>query len=233
VFAASTLATTSAAADVLHAEAAGFVVRHERTMLAPPETAWRMLVGHVGEWWHPDHTYAGSAANLYIEERALGCFCERIGADDVVVHMTVTMLREDALLRLTGGLGPLGLMGVDGNLTISLLPQEESTALALEYRVGGYDPDGLDQIAPAVDYVLGEQMDRFVRFVESGSPDDSVPDDQMPLMDGEIIDRPEAAPEALDVPAESETTEIAPGDIDDMGDAGNTPESVEGLATDE
>lgn len=167
-------------AEVMHAAESGFVVRHERTVLAPPETAWRMLIGHVGEWWHPDHTYAGDASSLYIEARPLGCFCERIGPNDVVVHLTVTMLRENRLIRLTGGLGPLGLMGVDGNLTVSLLPSEEETLVALEYRVGGYDPDGLDRIAPAVDAVLGEQMDRFVRFVEAGSPDDSVPDDVMP-----------------------------------------------------
>lgn len=167
-------------AEVLHAAESGFVVRHERTLLAPPETAWRMLIGHVGEWWHPDHTYAGDASSLYIEARPLGCFCERIGPNDVVVHLVVTMLRENRLIRLTGGLGPLGLMGVNGNLTVSLLPSEEETRLALEYRVGGYDPEGLGRIAPAVDSVLGEQMDRFVRFVEAGSPDDSVPDDVMP-----------------------------------------------------
>lgn len=186
VVAGSLLATVPASparADVLHAAETGFVVRHERTVLAPPETAWRMLLGHVGEWWHPDHTYAGNAASLYIEARPLGCFCERIGPNDVVVHLTVTMLRENRLLRLTGGLGPLGLMGVDGNMTVSLLPSEDATSVALEYRVGGYDPDGLEAIAPAVDSVLGEQMDRFVRFVESGSPDDSVPEDDMPMIE--------------------------------------------------
>ena len=184
------LSAGPARAEVLHAAESGFVVRHERTILAPPETAWRMLIGHVGEWWHPDHTYAGDASSLYIEARPLGCFCERIGPNDVVVHLTVTMLRENRLIRLTGGLGPLGLMGVDGNLTVSLLPSEEDTRVALEYRVGGYDPDGLERIAPAVDAVLGEQMDRFVRFVEVGSPDDSVPDDVMPA---------EPAPEASPV----------------------------------
>ena len=180
VFTGALATPPSARADVLHAEASGFVVRHERTVLAPPEMAWRMLVGHVAEWWHPDHTYGGDAASLYIEARPLGCFCERMGTNDVVVHMTVTMLRENRLLRLTGGLGPLGMMGVDGNLLISLFPSDDSTRIVLEYRVGGYEPDGLARIAPAVDGVLGEQIDRFVRFVESGSPDDSVPEDVMP-----------------------------------------------------
>ncbi|MEO0614858.1 MAG: ATPase [Pseudomonadota bacterium] len=192
----ASLSAPAVQAEVLHAAETGFVVRHERTVLAPPETAWRMLLGHVGEWWHPDHTYSGNAESLYIEARPLGCFCEHIGPNDVVVHLTVTMLRENKLLRLTGGLGPLGLMGVDGNLTVSLLPSEDATNVALEYRVGGYDPDGLERIAPAVDSVLGEQMDRFVRFVESGSPDDSIPEDVMP---GPEMDSP--ADVATDAPA--------------------------------
>ena len=169
--AAFTLAPPAATAEVLHAAESGFVVRHELTLLAPRETVWRMLVGHVGEWWDGDHTYSGSAANLYIEERPLGCFCEELGDVDAVVHLTVTAIRSGALLRLTGGLGPLGLMGVDGNMTFSLGDADMGTALAMEYRVGGYHPEGLESLAPAVDGMLGEQLGRFVRFVESGSPD--------------------------------------------------------------
>ena len=159
----------NSAAEVLHADRAGFVVRHEVTLVAPKETAWRMLVGHIGEWWNGDHTYSGSAENLYIEERALGCFCERLGEVDAVVHLTVTALRRGSLLRLPGGLGPLGLMGVDGNLVFSFSESDGRTLMAMEYRVGGYDPDGLDKIAPAVDATLLEQVERYVRFVESGS----------------------------------------------------------------
>lgn len=165
--------------DVLHADVSGFVVRHEVALMAPRETAWRMLVGHVGEWWHDDHTYSGSADNLYIEERALGCFCEQLGEQDAVVHLTVTAIRSGSLLRLTGGLGPLGLMGVDGNLVFSFGERDGKTIVVMEYRVGGYDPDGLESIAPAVDAMLSEQMARYVRFVESGSPDSA--DDRDPV----------------------------------------------------
>ncbi|MEL7310972.1 MAG: ATPase [Pseudomonadota bacterium] len=156
-------------AEVLHAEKTGFVVRHELRVVAPRETVWRMLLGHVAEWWDSAHTYSGDATNLYIEPRALGCFCEDLGAADAVVHLTVTAIRKESLLRLTGGLGPLGLMGVDGNMTFSFADDESGTAMAMEYRVGGYDPDGLDQIAPAVDATLGLQLERLVRLIETGS----------------------------------------------------------------
>ena len=186
VLAAAMLCAGPATADVLHAERDGFVIRIEQAVVAPPDTAWRMLVGHVAEWWHDDHTYSGNAGNLYIEERPLGCFCERLRTTDAVVHMTVTAIEENSLLRLTGGLGPLGLMGVSGNMTISIGAGDSATVVALEYRVGGYHPEGLDKVAPAVNAMLTEQLQRYVRFVESGSPeqgpgDDGGPDEALPL----------------------------------------------------
>ena len=173
-------------AEVVDAEDHGFTVRQELAIVAPPETVWRMLVGHVGEWWHSDHTYSGDAANLYIEARPLGCFCERLSESDAVVHLTVTVIRENSLLRLTGGLGPLGLMGVDGNMTLSLVSDTGLTRLAMQYQVGGYSPDGLKDIAPAVDAMLGEQLTRLVRFIESGSPE--------PVLDEELMPEANATP---------------------------------------
>jgi uncharacterized protein YndB with AHSA1/START domain len=166
------LAPGRAAAEVTAAAAHGFTVRAEAAVEAPPETVWRMLTAHVGEWWDGAHTYSGQAANLYIETRPNGCFCEKLGEDGAVVHLTVTFVEPGRMLRLTGGLGPLGLMGVNGNMTWSLGAAEGSTSIALDYAVGGYDPRGLDQIAPAVDRVLSEQLARLQRLIETGSPDD-------------------------------------------------------------
>jgi hypothetical protein len=39
------------------------------------------------------------------------------------------------------------------------------------YAVGGYHPDGLDSIAPGVDVVIGEALDRLGAFAETGAPD--------------------------------------------------------------
>lgn len=164
------LAPTPAAGEVTAAAAHGFTVRAETAVAARPETVWRMLTAHVGEWWDGAHTYSGQAGNLYIETRPNGCFCENLGEDGAVVHLTVTFVEPGRMLRLTGGLGPLGLMGVNGNMTWSLSAGEGGTRIALDYAVGGYDPRGLDQIAPAVDRVLSEQLQRLKRFIETGAP---------------------------------------------------------------
>ncbi|MEL7025203.1 MAG: hypothetical protein AAGL69_15815 [Pseudomonadota bacterium] len=207
----ASLAATSSA-EVLHAEKTGFVVRHELRIVAPRETVWRMLLGHVAEWWDGAHTYSGDATNLYIEPRALGCFCEDLGAADAVVHLTVTAIRKENLLRLTGGLGPLGLMGVDGNMTFSFADDETGTALAMEYRVGGYDPDGLDQIAPAVDATLGLQLERLVRLIETGSAspvmDESV-DEQ--AEQAEQVEPSDDAPTSVDEASGDQEAAEAPG----------------------
>lgn len=52
------------------------------------------------------------------------------------------------------------------------MEEEGRTLIALDYAVGGYDPRGLDQIAPAVDRVLTEQLLRLQRLIETGTPDD-------------------------------------------------------------
>ncbi|RLA23363.1 MAG: hypothetical protein DRQ63_11775 [Gammaproteobacteria bacterium] len=85
--------------------------------------------------------------------------------------MTVTFVNPGVMLRLTGGLGPLGLMGVAGNMTWEFDDSEEGTTVTLNYAVGGYMSGGLDSIASAVDGVLIEAMTRLKSFVETGSPD--------------------------------------------------------------
>ncbi len=42
--------------------------------------------------------------------------------------------------------------------------------MELTYSVGGFIDGGFDKMAPAVDGVLGEQLERLKRFVETGKP---------------------------------------------------------------
>ena len=62
-------------------------------------------------------------------------------------------------------------MGVDGNMTWEFEDAEGGTRVRFTYAVGGYSKDGLDQIAPAVDFVIGEALDRLKAYVETGSPE--------------------------------------------------------------
>lgn len=159
---ASVLLAGPAAAEVTDAAAAGFTVQQVREVQQAPAAAWRLFVEDVGQWWNGDHTWFGDAGALSIEGEAGGCFCER-APEGSVEHLRVGMAAPGRTLRLLGGLGPLQPLGVAGAMTIDFEPREDGgTRLRLVYRVSGRAPDGLADWAGPVDYVLGEQLDRYV-----------------------------------------------------------------------
>jgi uncharacterized protein YndB with AHSA1/START domain len=164
---------TTALAEVRDAGPGGFSLVHEVTIAAPRKTLWHTAVEEVGRWWSNDHTISGNAANMSIDARPQGCFCESIGDHAGVVHLTVTFVNPEVLLRLTGGLGPLGLMGVNGNMTWEFFDVDQGTRVKFSYVVGGYRPGGLDSIALPVDYVIGEALLRLKAYVETGDADNA------------------------------------------------------------
>ena len=154
-------------ADVLNASTAGFTVQTVVEIQADRATVWSAAIDDIGQWWSDDHTIAGDASRLSIDARPMGCFCEQLEGDDGVVHLLVTSVSRNVMLRMTGGLGPLGLMGVNGNMTWEFMDVEEGTQVRLTYAVGGYSVDGLDSIADAVDGVLATAMMALKLYVES------------------------------------------------------------------
>jgi uncharacterized protein YndB with AHSA1/START domain len=155
------LAVPPAAAEVVDTGPGGFTVSHELVIDAPRLAVWHTAVDDIGSWWSDDHTVGGDASRLSIEPRPLGCFCERLGGDDGVVHLLVTSVSTGVLLRMTGGLGPLGLMGVNGNMTWEFFDAGEGTRLRLTYAVGGYRDGGLDTLAEPVSGVLLDALERL------------------------------------------------------------------------
>ena len=156
-------------AEVLDAAPNGFTIRHQVTVDTDRAVVYGAVVDHIGQWWSSDHTFSGNAANLYLTATVPGCFCETFGEYSGLVHMMVTFVNPGVMLRLTGGLGPLGLMGVAGNMTLEFDEGESGTVVTMQYAVGGYMYGGLDMIASAVDGVLREAMTRLTTYVETGS----------------------------------------------------------------
>lgn len=159
----------SASAEVVAAGAHGFTTRHTTHVAASRERVYAALVNDVGKWWNAERTVSGNPASLYIDARVMGCFCEVLGQDAGLVHLTVTFVNPGVMLRLSGGLGPLGLLGVAGNLTFEFTDAAQGTDVIVSYAVGGYDAQGLDVWAPVVDDVLTDASTRLKRFVEQGS----------------------------------------------------------------
>jgi len=161
----------------------GFVVRHATDVPADIATAWKELVAPAG-WWDSRHTFSGSAANLTIDPRPGGCFCEVLpDADNAqgaprggVEHMRVINVERNRVLRMSGALGPLQSEAMQGTLTIVLKPLPEGgTRVLWEYVVGGYMRLSVEKIGPAVDGVLGEQAVRLSRKLGALPPAEAAP----------------------------------------------------------
>lgn len=161
----------SARAEVTDSVDVGFTTAHEVTIDAPRSRVWQAAVAEVDQWWSDDHTVDGNAGRMSIEAHPQGCFCEMFENGGGVVHMTVTFVNPGIILRLTGGLGPLGLMGVNGNMTWEMFDSDDGTRVKFTYAVGGYRAGGLGAIAVPVDYVIGEALARLKAYVETGDAD--------------------------------------------------------------
>jgi len=159
-----------AAAEVTDSAANGFTTVNTVIVDADRAVAWAAAI-RIGAWWSSAHTMSGDASRMSIEPKTQGCFCESLGDNAGVVHLTVGSVMPGTSLRLSGGLGPLGLMGVDGNMTWDFEDAGGGTRIRFKYAVGGYMPGGLDQIAGPVDAVLGEALGRLKTYIETGRPE--------------------------------------------------------------
>ena len=169
------LAFNPAGASVVSANDNGFEVLETASVSAAPKDVYSRLID-IAAWWSKDHTFSGDANNLTLDPRPGGCFCERLRNGGGVQHMVVAYVAPGQTLTLVGALGPLQALGAAGSMTISLTPAGAGTDIALRYRVGGYAGDGMKKWSgPPVDGVLGEQLARLKRLVDSGDADRAAP----------------------------------------------------------
>lgn len=168
-------------AEVTNTAANGFSVRHEVAIPASRAEIWKALVAPA-TWWSSEHSFSGDAKNLYLVPQAGGCFCELIrtksddnikSAQGSVQHMRVIFVRKERALRMSGALGPLQGEAVTGILTIELKSHEleAKSLVSFTYKVGGYMELPVNEIAPAVDGMIGEQLERLKElFIPDDTP---------------------------------------------------------------
>jgi hypothetical protein len=154
-----------AAAEVISAGQNGFEVRETVHVAATPDKAYAALL-QPARWWNSEHTFSGSAANLTLDARAGGCWCETLTDRGSVEHMHVVFVAPGKVLRMRGALGPLQGLGVEGAMTLSVKGGANGTDITIGYAVGGYVKDGFDGLSKAVDHVLGEQLERLRKLID-------------------------------------------------------------------
>lgn len=153
------------AAEVLSSGQNGFEIRETLRVTATPQKAYEALL-QPSRWWSSSHTFSGNAANITLEAKAGGCWCEVLPGGGFVEHMRVVYLAPGTTLRLRGALGPLQGLGVEGAMTWSLRASANATDISVTYAIGGYSKDGFEGAAKGVDQVLGEQLQLLKRLIE-------------------------------------------------------------------
>src|SRR2546423_15563347 len=120
----------------------GFVMKLETNIHAPAAKVYEALVGQIGSWWNPEHTYSHDAKNLSIDARPGGCFCEKLPNGGGVEHLRVIYIVPRETVRFSGALGPLQASGVAGSMTWKLINDADNTRIQHSYSVVGFIDGG-------------------------------------------------------------------------------------------
>jgi uncharacterized protein YndB with AHSA1/START domain len=163
------MAPVCLAAEVVDSSSSGFTLKETVDIQAAPQEVYRRIF-RVGEWWSSQHTFSGDAHNLSLEEKAAGCFCEKLPNGGGVKHMEVVYLVPGKVIRLDGALGPLESLAATGSMEIQLSAADKGTRLEVTYAVAGYLPAGMNTWAAPMDSVLREQFTRLKNYIEHGDP---------------------------------------------------------------
>ncbi|HEY8615269.1 ATPase [Phenylobacterium sp.] len=170
--AAAVLACAGAAhAEVVRQDETSFQLRNVAQAKATPARAYAAL-GEIGRWWNGAHSYSGQAANLRLELKPGGCFCETLPDGGGVEHARVVMAwPSQGTVRLDGALGPLQQEGVAAALTFEIKANGDRVEIVQTYAVGGARPGMAKAFAGPVDAVMREALTRYARYLDTGKPE--------------------------------------------------------------
>lgn len=155
-----------AAAEIVDVAANGFEIRQQVRIAAAPEKVWDALIVPA-RWWSGDHSFSGSAANITIDPRVGGCWCETLPNGGGVRHMEITYIAPPKSLVFHGALGPFYNLAAEGALSYALAANGAETDVTVLFRAGGYVKDGFQKWASAVDGVFLEQMGNLKKHLET------------------------------------------------------------------
>lgn len=210
------VASAPAIARVHEETATSFVVRLGVEVPVGPGKVWDMLI-RPADWWDSENSYSGDAANLSLDPRAGGCFCEVLPAKDSqdgaalggAEHMRVVYAERPRALRMVGALGPIQPDAVTGVMTMILQPSDTGTRILWEYAVAGHIRK--PGMAAAVDAALTSQILRLGGKLGARAAPRS-PADAKGEAEAEAETEAEAEAEAEAPLSDQDRTEAGPAD---------------------
>lgn len=165
----SALMAGSASADVSDVSSSGFQLKIATRIAAPADKVFTTII-QPSKWWNPSHTYSQNAANLSIDAKAGGCFCEALPDGGSVQHLTVATVMPGKLLRMRGALGPFQGSGIEGSMTWSLDAAGNETNLTVTYDFGGHMVGGFADWPQKANGMVSDQVARLKKYLETGAP---------------------------------------------------------------
>ena len=153
------LVAGSASAEVASRTDDGFTLTYERRVTASADAVFAAL-GRPADWWSDAHTYSGAAANITIDLRPGGCWCEALPGGGVKHAEAVLVWPEQRMVRFDAPFGPLQSIGADAVLTMSWADAEGGAARTLKWAFAVSGP-GAGAMAGPVDSVMTEQFGRL------------------------------------------------------------------------
>src|SRR5690242_14956276 len=106
----STALAGPAVAEVTARSENGFTLSFERPVAASAQAVLE-AVALPAAWWSDAHTWSGSAANLSVDLRPGGCWCEALPGGGVKHAEAVLVWPEQDMVRFDAPFGPLQGMG--------------------------------------------------------------------------------------------------------------------------
>lgn len=162
-------AAVPAVAEVVSAADNGCMIRQSVHLAASPREVYDAVI-QPAKWWNSEHTFSGSAANLTLEARAGGCFCEKLSDGGSVQHLQVVLAIPGKTLVLRGAMGPFQGQGVAGALTWKMAAAPAGgTDVTLTYALGGYLtlPGGFAAWSKQADAMFASQIASLQKYFQT------------------------------------------------------------------
>jgi hypothetical protein len=161
------LVSCAAAAKVEQSSPSNANLNYSIPVQASRDAVWKQLI-QPQSWWSDSHTWSGKAKNLKLTPGVGNCWCEHWDGNSVE-HGRIIVWKPKQGFRMQAVFGPMQEQALSGIMDFRIEEADGKTNLIVAYRLNGSDKSALDKIAPFVDKVMQEQLDRLKQSIESKS----------------------------------------------------------------
>lgn len=136
-------------------------IEQEVAIAAPPARVFDALTSDLAAWWGAPYLISAAARDIVLEPTLGGRMYEVWGADDGALWGTVTGIRRNELLEVTGAIAMNS--AVQGKINFELEATEQGTRLKFSHRaIGDFDEGSAQGYSSGWNDLLATRLKAFV-----------------------------------------------------------------------